>query len=149
MGERHGSFFDTFFIEVKNGYMLDFIDDITKAELTKNSNNIVEVLDTRPSIAIHGNCILVLNPNNFEELLVIDTINNKVDTLNKPWHLKDRTTIDSKELMKVSDFYEKLVQERWKYTVEYIIVIFLSLFIASYITGLYAKTINKIKEQFH
>ena len=107
-GKKHGGFGDSWFIEVKNGYMLEYIDNLDNAVLTDgneiiatNRGSFGEVL----FIALHNNFILLEDSKYRDKLTIIDTINKTKKEIKKPWQLEDGVEIEHKDLKSMINFY--------------------------------------------
>lgn len=120
-GKKHGGFGDSWFIEVKNGYMLEYIDDFDNAVLTYENKIIASSSESFGEIffiALHNHFILLNDHKYPDKLIVIDTINKTKREIKKPWQIEDGIEIENKDLKSMIKFYQEL-SNRWEYDAEF------------------------------
>jgi len=142
IGKEVGSFGDSGYIEVKNGYRLQWIDTKNNAILTDGEKDIalnIKSFSESFKFFIHNDLIIIKKLTNPDELLIVDTVKRIQEVTSEKWLVQNN--ILKQPFMTPHDYFEKESEK-----LENLLPVFLAFLIALFSTYIFNKKYYKNKE---
>lgn len=134
--KRHGSFNDNWYVEIQNGYMLEFIDDFENGFIRHNEEIIIadcSLFLSRQTIFVKDDLIMLKNLDCPNKLTMINTTLHTHKEIDRPWKFDNGVEIKDNQFESMENFYDKL-NNRFEYIVQLIVSLLLSFWIIRFIS---------------